>query len=153
MVYHVPEREIQGPQLLVAPEPRRRYRTANLRQGRGLARRSEWLLVGLHVHVPIYTRACTYWILLPKIQYRRIPSVRVWSTPPDTRPHLCSVQKAQAATWRSQSPEIHRGTVVLPGYESESIRPANPRASARGRQMSNEGGPAPLRLRTETRSR
>ena len=38
MVYHVPEREIQGPQFLVAPEPRRRYRTADLRQGRSLAR-------------------------------------------------------------------------------------------------------------------
>jgi len=139
MVYHVPEREIQGPQLLVAPEPRQRCRTANLHQGWSLARRSEWLLVGLHVHVLIHTRACTYWILLLKIQYRRITSVRVWSTPPDTRPHLCSVQKAQAATWRSQSSEIYWGTVVLPGYESKSIRPANPQASARGRWMSNKG--------------
>ena len=153
MVYHVPEREILGPQLPVALEPRWMYRIADLCQRRVLAWWSGRPLVGHHTHVPIYTQACTYWILFPKIQYWWIPLVRVWSTPPDTRPHLCSVHKAQAAARWLQSPEIHWGTVVLPGHESESIRPANPWASARGRRMSNEGWPISLRLRTETRSR
>jgi len=42
--------------------------------------------------------------------------------------YLCSVQKAQAATWRSQGPKIYWGTVVLPGHESQGLRPANPQA-------------------------
>ena len=50
-----------------------------------------------------------------------------------------SVHKAQAATWRSQSPKIYWGTVVFPGHESKSIRPVNPQACAQGRQMSSEG--------------
>ena len=48
--------------------------------------------------------------------------VRVWNTPPDMQPHLCSVQKAQAATWQLQGPKIHWGTVVFPGHKSQGIR-------------------------------
>jgi len=96
--------------------------------------------------------SCHLASFLPPIQKKprwMLYLLRYWATCQDPRAVRFLITYS---TWQSQSPEIHQGTVVLPGYESESICPANPWASARGRRMSNEGRPVPLRLRTETRS-